>query len=46
MRRFLSRACPAKALMALLLLGPAPAFAQDWIYTVRPGDNLWDLTEQ
>ena len=21
-------------------------FAQDWIYTVRPGDNLWDLTEK
>ena len=20
--------------------------AQDWIYTVRPGDNLWDLTEK
>lgn len=20
--------------------------AQDWIYTVRPGDNLWDLTDQ
>ena len=23
-----------------------PAFANDWIYTVRPGDNLWNLTEQ
>ncbi len=23
-----------------------PALADDWIYTVRPGDNLWNLTEQ
>ena len=21
-----------------------PAFAQEWLYTVRPGDNLWNIT--
>ena len=21
------------------------AYAEDWIYTVKPGDNLWNLTE-
>ena len=29
----------------LLLLPSAAAFADDWIYTVRPGDNLWNLSE-
>ena len=23
----------------------ATALAEDWIYSVRPGDNLWDLSE-
>ena len=30
---------------ALLVLPGAAAFAGDWIYTVRPGDNLWNLSE-
>ena len=29
----------------LLLLLNAAAVATDWIYTVRPGDNLWNLSE-
>lgn len=30
----------------LLFLNPAFLKAQDWVYTVRPGDNLWDLSER
>ncbi len=35
-------------LIALLLLTQAPvsAWAQYWIYTVRPGDTIWDVTEE
>ena len=29
----------------LLLLANAAAVANDWIYTVRPGDTLWRLSE-
>ena len=25
---------------------PRKALAEDWIYTVKPGDNLWNLTEE
>lgn len=25
---------------------PSKVFAEDWIYTVRPGDNFWNLTER
>jgi hypothetical protein len=34
--------------LCLLLLGAIAkdVWSQDWIYTVRPGDNLWDLTEE
>ena len=28
----------------LLLLLSAAAFAEDWVYTLRPGDNLWNIT--
>ena len=31
-------------LLAAVLLNSA-AMADDWIYTVRPGDNLWNLSE-
>ena len=30
----------------LILTLSAPAVAEEWIYTVRPGDNLWNLTER
>lgn len=30
----------------LLFLSPSFLQAQDWVYTVRPGDNLWDLSER
>ncbi len=30
--------------LALSLLCTAPAYAVDWIYKVRHGDNLWNLT--
>lgn len=33
-------------LLFLVLVAPALTQAQDWIYTVRPGDNLWDLTNE
>lgn len=32
--------------MILLLLLTIPAQAQDWVYTVRPGDTLWELGEK
>ena len=36
----------AALVLCLGLLGFAPgAFANDWIYTVRPGDQLWKLAE-
>ncbi len=25
---------------------PLPALAKDWLYTVRPGDNLWSISEK
>lgn len=32
------------SLLCLLLLLPGPALGQDfWLYTVRPGDNAWDV---
>lgn len=33
-------------LLALSLLIPATAMAQEWRYRVRPGDNLWDLAHK
>ncbi len=27
----------------MLLLSPATASAEDWVYTIRPGDELWSL---
>jgi len=44
------RSMPAALLMVCLLLAltwnPAHAETQYWVYTVRPGDNIWDLTEK
>lgn len=34
-----------RLLLALLLLLPLqPALAEDWVYTTRPGDTLWDIS--
>lgn len=32
-------------LLAWSFLISAPLFAQDWIYTTRPGDNLWNISK-
>lgn len=39
-------AWPRFAGIAVLSLFAGFAQASDWIYTVRPGDNLWNLTER
>ncbi|MGI9333160.1 MAG: FecR domain-containing protein [Gammaproteobacteria bacterium] len=31
-------------LLVASLIGPRTALAADWIYTVRPGDSLWSIT--
>lgn len=33
-------------LLAALMVLSTSATAEEWIYTVRPGDNLWNLTER
>ena len=33
-------------LIVLLAVAANEARSEDWIYTVRPGDNLWDLAEE
>jgi hypothetical protein len=33
-------------LAGLLFAGPAGADGQYWVYTVRPGDTIWNLTEK
>lgn len=33
-------------LLAVLMVLSASAAAEEWVYTVRPGDNLWNLTER
>lgn len=47
-RRFWrQRRLPAAALVAALaLLLTSPGWAQDWTYTVRPGDSLWELANR
>ena len=42
------RAIQVVAMVALAVLAvlPRPAGGQDWIYTVRPGDNLWDFAHR
>jgi len=34
------------SIFTLLLILPALAFAEEWTYTVRPGDNLWNLSKR
>ncbi len=41
-----TRSILSPALGLLLLAINLPASATDWIYTVRPGDNIWNLTEE
>jgi len=36
----------AAILLVAGMLSSAPAAAQDWIYSARPGDNIWNLTER
>ena len=42
------RSSPALALASALLalVMALPANAQDWVYSTRPGDNLWNLSEK
>ncbi|MCR9278360.1 MAG: FecR domain-containing protein [Pseudomonadaceae bacterium] len=39
----LARRAVAGISLILLLLSPRPAIAEDWVYTIRPGDELWSL---
>ncbi len=34
------------AVVCITLLSPLPARCDDWRYTVKPGDNLWTVTER
>lgn len=34
------------AALALMLAAPATLHAADWAYRVRPGDNIWDLSNR
>ncbi len=36
----------AVAALAFVLLLPMQTWGQDWLYTVRPGDNIWDLSQK
>jgi len=33
-------------IMSSLLLMPQYGYADDWLYTVRPGDNLWNISDK
>lgn len=33
-------------ILSIVLLIKNPAHSQEWLYTVRPGDNLWNLTAE
>ena len=33
-------------LFITLIILPVYAAEEEWIYTVRPGDNLWNLSER
>lgn len=45
MQRWAIRFTTITLLVAMPAL-PRPASGEDWIYTVRPGDNLWDFAQQ
>lgn len=40
------KTCAVTSFIALVLLGAETARAQEWLYTVRPGDNLWNVTAE
>lgn len=40
------RLLPSIAIAFLLLLVVWPAGAADWVYSMRPGDNLWNVAER
>lgn len=40
------KTCTLLAFMALALWGANDTRAQEWLYTVRPGDNLWSVTAE
>ncbi len=44
-RAFPARA-PLPALLTLLALLATPTQAQEWVYTVRPGDTLWSIATE
>ncbi len=48
LRIFYSRSsnCLYGLLLAALMIFSVSAVAEEWIYTVRPGDNLWNITER
>ena len=37
---------PAAMLLVLAAATTTPATAQEWVYSARPGDNLWNLSER
>jgi len=43
--QWLTKCAATLPVTALLVLLNVAAVADDWTYTVRPGDNLWDLSE-
>ena len=36
----------ASVFILLSTVFSVPLYAQDWVYTTRPGDNLWDLSKK
>ncbi len=38
------RRWPRLLLLSLWVIAASPAWAEEWIYTVRPGDNLWSIS--
>lgn len=47
LRFFYSRSNFLSGIMgAALIIFPLSALAEEWIYTVKPGDNLWNITER
>ena len=43
--RFLTKVALINTLLTAMTLFSPAAVSQDWVYTVRPGDTLWDLCQ-